>query len=213
MPPADRPLLIGLTGGIAAGKTTVASLLQQEGLRVVQADSVAHEALRREDVCLELARRFGSGILRDGVVDRKRLGDIVFEDGTARHDLNAIVHPHVLRRLDEIVAASKDKVLLIEIPLLFESGLANRFDVTITVEADRDKRLSALMRRDGLDRHQAKARLQAQLDEDERIRRADRVLRNPMTPDGLADEVKSLRQWLAEMRRAGVPPLNLTHFL
>jgi dephospho-CoA kinase len=195
----SRPTLVGLTGGIASGKSTVCAWLTEHGYSVAYADRLAHLALQDENVIQEIAARFGGDVLRDGAVDRRKLADVIFSDDAARLDLNAIVHPRVLRMLDMLMRAGNTDLLIVEVPLLFESRLQDCFDATVTVEADRETRLRALMQRDGLDRARAEARLRAQLTEDERVCRADRVLRNPMTMPELARELEDLTLWLKKV--------------
>ena len=204
MPHDNRPFLVGLTGGVASGKSTVAAMLREHGFEVVQSDLVAHEALAEPETIRRLTERFGEGILREGRVDRKALGEIVFADSAARADLNSIVHPRVRARLDEIVAGCKSETLVIEIPLLFDSGLGDRFDCVATVEADMDLRLRALMKRDGLSREQAEARVASQITERQRRELAQYVIVNPMEITGLHAEVDRFVSWLHRQEKRSV---------
>ena len=204
MQPAKRPLLVGLTGGIAAGKSTVAAMLREHGIVTLHADAIAHDVLHEETVIQALVHRLGSGILQGGHIDRRRLGEIVFAQDDARSYLNSIVHPRVRAKLDSAVVTSPAGVLVIEIPLLFENALEDRFDAVVTVEADVQRRVQALMRRNGLNRAQAQARLRTQLSEEQRTARATRTLRNPMDMDGLRHEVTELLAWLRTLQKRDV---------
>jgi dephospho-CoA kinase len=187
--------LIGLTGGIASGKSAVAAMLRGAGVPVVDADQLAREAVAPGTPALEAIRaRFGEGVLLpDGSLDRKRLGALVFHDDEARAALNAIVHPGVaalaVERL-EALRASGANVAVYEVPLLFESGLEGMMDATLLVALDEELQLSRLMARDRIDEAAARARVAAQMPLAAKRARATRVIEN----DGpLSDTARQLR--------------------
>lgn len=138
-----RPLVIGLLGGVAAGKSTVARILAEHGFEVLDADEVAREATEREDVARRIRDRFGATVVdATGRIDRARLADIVFADPEARTDLEAIIHPVVRAALEERLAAAlaAGRPVVLDVPLLLESGLAERCDALLFVEADAETR-------------------------------------------------------------------------
>ena len=139
-------LVVALTGGIGAGKSLVAQYFSELGARVVDADQLSRIAIERgSDGFDEVVTRFGESILRNGDIDRKALGEIVFKDKSAKTDLEAIVHPRVRELFFEVVAdLASDEVLIYEIPLLVETGAAENFDQIITVEADLELRKAAV---------------------------------------------------------------------
>jgi dephospho-CoA kinase len=191
--------LIGLTGGIASGKSTIAAWLRKAGIPVVDADQLSRDAVAPGSPALaRIVERFGDEILLpDGGLDRKKLGAIVFADARARADLNAIVHPEVgalaLSRLDELRAAGVP-VAVYEVPLLFENHLDQMMDGTLLVAASEPVQLRRLMERDGIDEAAARARMGAQMPLDEKRRRATAVVEN----DGSREE--SARQLRAAWR-------------
>lgn len=176
-------MILGVTGGIASGKSSVVEVFAELGARVVSADQLARDVVAPGSLALQqLATRFGSVIIQaDGQLDRKRLGDIVFADEAARQDLNAIMHPAIAtlsrRRLQEAVAGGAPLVVY-EAPLLFEVHAEDRVDAVLVVTIDETRQLERLMRRDGLTDEQARARVAAQMPQAEKVARADYLLDN-----------------------------------
>ena len=193
---------IGLTGGIASGKSAVAELLRAKGAVIVDADVLAREVVEPGTPALAaIVDRFGRGVLLpDGRLDRARLGQLVFSDADARADLNAIVHPAVRRRAAELEAdAPAGSVVVHAIPLLVETGQAASFDMVVVVDADPTIQVDRLRARNGLSRADAEARLAAQASREERLRAADVVIDNSGTRDALEAQVDEL--WLKLSRR------------
>lgn len=199
-------LIVGLTGGIASGKSTIARALREEpGLAVVDADRIAWETYRPgTEVYKKLVERFGDGIVNaQGEIDRKKLGAIVFRDPEARRSLNDIVHPAVLSKLREIAQRERARgtqVLVVEAALLLESPHVDRsfFDYYVLVAVDPEEQLRRLMERDGLPREEALRRVQAQTPQDEKLPRADFVLWSRGRPEDTVQEAKRL---FRELRR------------
>lgn len=193
---------MGLTGGLGSGKSTVAALLGEHGAVIIDADVVAREVVRAGTPGFAaVVARFGSGVVGpDGELDRAALARIVFADGAALDELNAIVHPRVGSRSAELAAAVPPGAVVVhDIPLLAENGLADRFDTVIVVEADREIRLARLAER-GLTRAEAEARMAAQATDEQRRAVADVVLDNSGTPEELAEQVD--RFWAERVARA-----------
>ncbi|QJR36018.1 dephospho-CoA kinase [Gemmatimonas groenlandica] len=160
-------LHLALTGNIASGKSTVASLLAAHGATIIDADLLARDAVRPGTAALDaIVERFGpSAVQPDGTLDRPALRRRVFRDPVARDALNAIVHPAVGRLRDEQVAAARrrgDAVVISDIPLLFEVGLEHAFDGVILVDAPESERLARLQRDRGLLHEEAQAMIDAQ---------------------------------------------------
>ena len=186
--------LIGLTGGIATGKTTVNRMLAARGAAVIDADELAREAVRPGEPTLErVIEHFGAGILRaDGSLDRARLGAIVFADPTARRDLEAITHPRILELMHERIAAAMAgdaPLVVVDIPLLFENGRETLFEGVLLVYAPPDIQVRRLHERNQLDETAALQRLSAQLPIDEKRARATWVIDNSGSPDATQREV------------------------
>lgn len=197
--------MVGLTGGIGAGKSAVARRLAELGAVVVDADQLAREVVAPgTDGLAEIVQAFGPSVLaEDGCLDRPALGRLVFADPAARRRLEAIVHPKVRRRTAELVAAAPpDAVVVNDIPLLVESGLAAGFDVVIVVEADPDVRVERLVRYRGMAGDEARARIAAQASDAERRAVADVVIRNDGSLDDLVERVDDVwREHLDQRKR------------
>jgi dephospho-CoA kinase len=175
--------LIGLTGGIATGKTTFAAALRAAGAPVVDADGLAREAVRRGGPALdEIVRAFGPDVLGpDGELDRPRMAARVFGDPEARARLEAIVHPAVRRAVaaeTARLAAQGHDLAFYDVPLLFETGLDRDVDCVLVVYAPPEVQRARLAARDGLGAAEAEARLAAQMPIEEKARRADIVVTN-----------------------------------
>ncbi|MDQ2839051.1 MAG: dephospho-CoA kinase [Actinomycetota bacterium] len=161
---------IGLTGGIGSGKSTAAARFAALGATVIDSDVLAREVVQPGTPGLAaVVERFGPGILtEDGTLDRPKLGGVVFADGSALADLNAIVHPLVGGRTAELMAAAGERAVLVhDVPLLVENGLAGGFDAVVVVEAPLALRLSRLAAR-GLDERAARSRMAAQASDAQR---------------------------------------------
>ncbi|MBX9470822.1 dephospho-CoA kinase [Microcella sp.] len=200
--------VIGLTGGIAAGKSTVARRLAQHGAVVIDADELARTAVAPGSPGLAAVRaRFGEAVIApDGSLDRAALGHIVFADGTARCDLNAIVHPEVARlyreRLAEIESAQPDAVVVYDVPLLVEARSADEFALVVVVHAPADVRVERLVALRGVDRASAQRRIDAQATDDERLAVADVVIDTSGTIESTEQQTDALWQQLVA-RRSG----------
>lgn len=178
-------LRIGLTGGIATGKSYVGRRLREAGVPLIDADVIAREVVRRGTPGLAaVVTRFGREILTpDGRLDRSRLGGIVFRDEAARRDLEAIVHPAVRRAIDAFFGElpAETPFAVADIPLLFEAGRARDFDKVIVVACAPHTQTKRVMVRDGLSREDAKRRVGAQLPIEDKARHADYVIRTDGT--------------------------------
>jgi dephospho-CoA kinase len=175
-------LLVGLTGGIGAGKSTVADLLAERGAVIVDADEVARAVVEPGQPALEkLVERFGSGILdADGRLDRPTLAKLAFVDDESRRDLEGITHPAINEEFGRRVAeAASDAIVVLDVPLLTESpqARARGYQIVIVVEAPRDVRLARLEAR-GVNRADAEARMAAQAGDEERRKIATHVVDN-----------------------------------
>ena len=197
-------LRVGLTGGIGAGKGEVARRLAAYGALVIDADQVAREVVAPGTPGLdEIVKAFGAGVLRpDGSLDRELLGEMVFSDAALRGQLNAIVHPRVGERMREIeeTAAAAD-VVVHEIPLLAEGGLAGAFDVVVVVDAPPQVQAERLVSMRGMTRQHALARMSAQASREERLAVATFVVDNSGSLEDLDGHVATL--WAELSHRAG----------
>ena len=186
-------LVVALTGGIGAGKSTVAQFFAQLGALVIDADQLARLAIERgTDGFAEVMMRFGDEVIINGDIDRRKLADIVFSDSKARADLEEIIHPKVQALFAEAVAdLNPEDILIYEIPLLVETGAAEKFDYIITVEADLELRKKRLIKK-GLYISQIEKRISAQATPEARAAIANTVIRNDGDEDALLRQVENL---------------------
>jgi dephospho-CoA kinase len=181
---------VGLTGGIATGKSLVRAELERLGVPTIDADVVAREVVAPGTPALAaILARFGAGVLdADQMLDRRKLGSIVFADEAARRDLEQIVHPAVKAAIDVWFDSMRDNhnIAVAVIPLLYETGRERDFDVVITTACSAEEQLRRVMTRDSLSELQARQRITAQLSTEEKVRRADYAI----WTDGPYDETK-----------------------
>jgi len=180
---------IGLTGGIATGKSTVAKLLTERGANLIDLDKIAREVVEPGQPALHaIAERFGQAVLQpDGSLDRKKLGAVVFSDLEERKALEAITHPAIRavmkERMTRYEAEEPDRLVVVDVPLLFESKLESYFEQVMVVYVPRETQLRRLIERDALTPEEAEKRLAAQMDIEEKKRRADILIHNTGTPE------------------------------
>jgi dephospho-CoA kinase len=186
-------LKVALTGGIGSGKSAAGDFFEDLGAVVVDADLLARDVIERgTDGFDELVATFGDEILTNGVLDRSKLGQIVFADPDARKTLEEIIHPRVAEAFEEIVQESpKDSVIVYQIPILVETKGQDRFDYVITVEASLENRISRLKNR-GLKGYEIEARMRVQATDEQRAEIADSVLKNDGDLDSLLRQVENI---------------------
>ena len=199
---SGRVKRVALTGGIATGKSHVRAEFERLGVPTIDSDTLAREAVAAGTSGLDaVVRRFGAGILDpSGVLDRHKLADIVFADPVARKDLEAIIHPAVREATSRFFAAldpGNHAFAIADIPLLYEVGRDKDFDVVIVVAVDPQTQLKRVMQRDGLTESEARQRIAAQLPIDEKVKKADYVIRTDGTVDETSRQVASVRSHLA----------------
>jgi dephospho-CoA kinase len=198
--------VVGLTGGIGSGKSTVLQMLAARGAEVLDADAIVHELQQPgEDAHAEIVEAFGPGVLApDGTLDRAAIASIVFADAEKREVLNAITHPKVGKRFGERLAALRDtdKIVVLDIPLLgaSKSGSEKLANAIVVVTASEPVRLDRLEMR-GLSRDDAAARIAAQITDEERLKLADYVLENNGSVGDLEKQVDELWEKLRDHDR------------
>lgn len=196
-------LVIGLTGGVATGKSMVSERLRKLGAEIVDADQLAREVVEPgEPALLEIARRFGEGVLtQDGRLDRARLAAIIFHDEVSRRALEGIVHPPIRRRmrerLDALRADGKTCIAVADIPLLYESkGSLDFVDKVVVVYATVPQQVARLMERNGLSESEAMARVRAQIPTEQKVKWADYVIDNSGATEATLKQIDELwEEW------------------
>jgi len=185
---------VGLTGGIASGKSLVAAELAARGAIIIDADVLAHEVVEPGTPALAaIVERFGPQILSDGQLDRSRLAEIVFADPVARRDLERIVHPAVRARAAELERAADPAAVVVHvIPLLVETGQQEDFDVVVTVDVDHETQIRRLMARNGFSLAEAESRIAAQASREARLAASDVVVDNTADVDLLRAQITAV---------------------
>ncbi|MED1442387.1 dephospho-CoA kinase [Aeribacillus composti] len=184
-------MIIGLTGGIASGKSTVSEMLKKRGIPVIDADLIAREVVEvGKKAYTEIVNAFGKEILNEDLtINRARLGSIVFQNEDKREKLNSIVHPEVrleMKRRQEQLISEGAKAVVLDIPLLFESNLKHLVDKVIVVYTEEKNQLERLMKRNNFSKKEALSRINAQMPLKEKVKFADAVINN----DGTLEETE-----------------------
>ena len=204
-------IVVGLSGGIGSGKSTVGKMLEKLGATLIDADTIVHEVQSAgSPVLQEIAAEFGPGVIDEtGALDREALGDIIFRDSEARAKLGRIVHPPVIAEMVRRLYIAKEadtELVILDIPLLFEGAKTGKgaasvlqFDATVAVWTTEDLQVERQIERNGYDREEALRRVRAQLPLDEKREMADYVIDNS---DSLEDTERQVRE-LVETLTAG----------
>ncbi|MFW6148530.1 MAG: dephospho-CoA kinase, partial [Atribacterota bacterium] len=189
-------LIVGLTGGIVSGKTTVAQILQGLGAKIIDADKIGHQIMRpHQKVWKNIVQHFGEEILVDNQeIDRKKLGQIVFSNQNKLNLLNQITHPEIISEIKRMINQIKDKstrdtICIVDAPLLYEANIDYLTDRTIVVYLDYEKQIKRLNQRNGLSREEAVKRIKSQIPMEEKARMADYVIDNSLSIEQMKAQV------------------------
>jgi len=199
-------VVIGVTGGVGTGKSTVAKMFQELGAVVLDADAIAHQLMEPKRLCWRrVVERFGEGVLNeDQSINRKRLAELVFRDAEQRRQLEAIIHPHVLRqikqRLHRLTRSRRSRAVVLDVPLLVEVDAQGMADALVVVTAPRDAQLRRLQSR-FKDPEEGEARIAAQMDLAAKAALADFVVDNAGTVDATRIQVKHIWEQLGLNRK------------
>ena len=187
-------MIIGLTGGIATGKSTVAKFLKELKITVIDSDKIAHKILTYRDTIDEIRREFGEIVIdKDGSINRKKLGEIVFDDLNKLKKLESITHHKIFEVINKRIKQNRDdKIIVLDAPLLFETELDNEVDETWVVYTDKETQIKRLKKRDDLDRKDALKRIKAQMPLKEKIKKADIIIDNTGTKEELKQKIEKL---------------------
>lgn len=206
MSPDRKPFVIGITGTIGSGKSTVGSILEELGVPVIDTDTITHNIQNSEKVRRAVVERFGKNVLSDdgtGKIDRKKLGALVFKDPVAKRDLEALIHPAVILESRRCVAANSDKpIVAILAPLLFEAKVQGEYDEIWAIVAKEEVLRERLAKRDNLSPELITQRLAAQLPQEEKARLSSVVIDNSTSREDTKRQVEvNLEKLKAGLRR------------
>jgi len=191
-------LLVALTGCLGCGKSTVLKIFKELGVRTISADEIVHELLELREVKEEIQRLFGPDVfLKDGKVDRKRLAERVFSDQKEREKLEGLLHPLIFRRIEKEYEKEPRRLMVAEIPLLFETNNQNRFSKVITIYAPLELAIRRLKKR-GMTQQDIEARLKNQVPIETKVERSDFVIDNSR---GLKETKKQVQQLLEKLQK------------
>ena len=193
-----KSLKIGLTGGVASGKTTVSDFFKGLGIPVIDADVISHEVTQPDGSAFEeIISSFGSNILdENGLIDRKKMRAIIFDDASKKEMLERIIHPKVREEMFNSVAQSNDHYLIVSVPLLVETGMNKMMDRTLVVDCSEETQIERLIHRDKITTDEAKSILKNQVDRSSRLKAADDLIVNEknVTLNELEKEVLELNK-------------------
>ena len=196
---------VGLTGGIASGKTTISDLFAKRGVPVVDTDTISRQLLEPGELAFEqVCEHFGDDILdQDGKIDRRRLREIVFSQADEKTWLETMLHPLIFQRShDAILANAKSEYVLVVVPLLFETNYQSLVDRILVVDCPAEQQIERLMKRDRIDESLARKMLAQQLSNAERVARAHDIIDNRSETADLESQVAALNDFYLELSRS-----------
>jgi len=189
-------MLIGITGTISSGKSTIAKYLRSKGFQVLDADTIAKVFLDNEEIIDILINRYGTGIICNGVVERQKLGMIIFNDAKERKFLNELIHPLVIAKINEY--DHQGILVFVEVPLLYEAAMEDMFDKIIVIYTDNKTIISRLIKRDNISSEFALKKIQSQIDIDEKVKQADYVIDNSQDLEKTYNQIELLLRRLTK---------------
>ncbi|MFA5357064.1 MAG: dephospho-CoA kinase [Candidatus Omnitrophota bacterium] len=191
---ADRKIVIGITGGYGSGKSTVAAFFRMRGVRVIDADRIARSLLKPgSGIYKSVIHSFGRGITgKGGAIDRRRLAGIAFSSRPLIKKLNNIMHPEVLRIIKKEIAGSRGRIVVVDAPLLIETGLKSSVDKLIVVKVNREEQIRRVHKKTGFNRNDILKRIRAQVPLREKLRLADFVIDNNSTIRKTKEQTKQI---------------------
>ena len=194
----SKSIKIGLTGGIASGKTTVSDFFKQFGTKVIDADVISHQVTKPDGTAFqEIISSFGSSVLdENGLIDRKKMRKIIFDDANKKEMLERIIHPKVREEMFNLASQSNDHYLIVSVPLLVETGMNEMMDRTLVVDCSEETQIERLMHRDKITLDEAKSILRNQTNRSTRLKAADDLIVNEknVTLNELEKEVLELNK-------------------
>ncbi len=202
---AEGPLKVGLTGNIGSGKSTAVRFFQELGVPTFDTDSIGHALLDSDrNVQRRIVDTFGNRVIEDGIISRRKLGQIVFADHDKRRKLESILHPAIISAVESRISAlGSHHYALVEVPLLYEAELSHHFDYVILVKSEKERAVARASSRLGLTRDEVLKRLDSQIPQTEKEKLADFVVANDGTEEDLRSRVNILHAIISTLRRDG----------
>ena len=222
MKQSNRPFLIAITGGIASGKTLVSKWFEEKGYEVIYADKIGHKFLDDEDIIDKLMKKFGKEILDNKKINRKKLGQIVFESKEKLSFLNQLLHPKIRKEMQRIIdgceelnTSSKDlcqvpiqvPILIFEIPLLFENKLEKAFDLVLNISSEKTIQIQRIIKKRKISEKRAKQIIDSQMSDFEKQKLADVNIRNNTSLENLFERLDNQLQIIKKMKHRNIKRL------
>ena len=189
----SRPFLIVITGGIASGKSVVSKWFEKHDFPVFYTDKIGHELFEEQYFKNEIEKIVGSEVIINNSIDRVKLGEIIFSSKDKRKQLNELLHPEIIKRIQLIIDTSSNKIIIFEIPLLFENNLNKAFDLVINIWTDEETQLRRLMNRKMMTREKAMQQISSQMPTNEKREKADINIENTSTIYSLKNKLSNLQ--------------------
>ncbi len=180
-----RPLIIGITGSIASGKSTASKYLESKGFKIYYTDKIGHDVLDYPEVKQDLVTNFGHSVIVNGNIDRQEVREIVFKDKSKLETLNSITHPQIFKTMQDLVDKSKEKVIFFEVPLLFEANMATMFDCILVIDIAKEIQLKRLIKRNNFSEEQAQRIIDSQMPSSDKLKLADYSISNNTSESNL----------------------------
>lgn len=187
-------MVLGLTGGIGTGKSTVGKILQKKGYPIVDTDIIAREVVQSTEILEKLQKEFGKEIVENGKLNRNKLGQIVFKDKNKLNMLNSIMHPAILKKMWKEVEILKknNKHIFVDVPLLFEINIEKSFDKVVLIYANRNIQVNRIMLRDGKTKDEALNVINSQMDIEIKKEKSDYIIINENSLEELENNINSI---------------------
>jgi dephospho-CoA kinase len=186
-------MVLGLTGGIATGKSTVAKIIQRNyNVKIIDVDEVSKKIMKQKSILNKLINSFGKNIIENGELDRKKMREIVFNDDQKRENLNRITHTAILEEIDRIIEECKkagNEIIIVDMPLLFEVGYAKKVDKVVLVYCEIEIEILRLMKREGISKENALKMIKAQMNLEEKKKLSDVIIYNNKNLEELEEEI------------------------
>lgn len=191
-------MIIGITGSIATGKSTVSSYLKKNGYKLIDLDDISHQVIFQEQVVNEIKQLFPQGIVENGVVDRQKLSALVFSNSEYRLLLNKITHPIIIATMQQQISLANDKLIFVDIPLLFETKMEKYVDKIIVVYAPLDEQVKRLMKRDNIYIESAMKKIDSQMSIEDKKAKADYIIDNSLSIEKTNQQINRIIKLLEE---------------
>ena len=184
--------VIGITGGIASGKSIITNTLLSQGYSVIDTDKISHALLQEKDIIEQIITFFGNEVMDGEYINRKKLGNIIFRDVNKQQQLNKIIHPKVIENVEEIIQNANEEFIFVDVPLLFEANMDEMMDEIIVIYVDYETQVNRLIERDKIDYEYAISKIEMQMPLSQKIQYADYIIDNNGSIEDTIDQLNNI---------------------